>query len=166
MRKLAICLWFCALSALSIMSAANGMAGDKHINSAEDLIRKLYNTHEPEKGRQLSFDDEKILRQFFSKELVILFIKNEECMARTHEVCNLNSDPILDAQDFDDAPRNVRVVKLNTTGLTVQLKVLFTNLKHRHALIYEVRKTADGWRIYDIVYPSKHRLTELLSEPK
>lgn len=149
-----------------VLNVSCSVTGTSDAGKPESLIRSLYEEHQPQKGKEISFDDTKTLNRYFTENLTGLFLRNEECRERTHEDCYLSSDPILYAQDYDDSPRNLEVKEIMTTESLLQFKVTFTNMKHRVTLIYEVIKTKSGWRISDIIYPSKNRLTELLSQPE
>ena len=139
-------------------------AGIKSTDKPEDLIFKLYKEHQPQNGKAISFDDEKTLSGYFTQELTTLFLRNEECIKRTHEVCNLDMDPIYDAQDYDNSPLNLEVKKISSKNAPLRFQVTFTNLGRR-TLVYELKETKSGWRISDIIYPSGHSLREMLSQP-
>jgi len=147
------------------LGLASCESGNKTTDKPESLILKLYEVHQPQKGKEIAFDDDKTLGRYFTQELTALFLRNEECVKRTHEVCNLDMDPIFDAQDYDDSPLNLEVKEISSKQSILRFSVTLTNLGRR-TLIYEMSKTKSGWRISDIVYPSKNRLTELLSQPE
>lgn len=147
------------------LSFAGCESGNKTTDKPESLIFRLYEEHQPQKGKEIAFDDDKTLNRYFTPELAALFLRNEECVKRTREVCNLDMDPIFDAQDYDDSSLNLEVKEIGSKESILRFSVAFTNLGRR-TLVYEMSKTKSGWRIGDIVYPSKHRLTELLSQPE
>jgi len=146
-----------------VLNSGNLEAATKNSDSAESLIRDLYEKHQPQKGQEIAFDDAKTLRLYFTDDLIALFMRNEECIMRTRGVCNLNMDPLLAAQDYDDSPRKLDVKKIKSNKSLLQFNVTFTNMKQRNTLIYELIKTKSGWRISDIIYPSNNRLSKLLS---
>ena len=75
---------------------------DTKNTSPEDFIRSVYRFHQPW-GKQTDwFGDKRTLSKYFDKELTRLFMKDEECQKREKGVCNLDFDPIYDAQDFDE----------------------------------------------------------------
>lgn len=140
-------------------------ANNKSSNNPENIIFKLYKEHLPQNGKELSFDDEKTLNRYFVHDLTALFLRNAECVNRTHEVCNLNMDPVYDAQDYDSSPLNLKVKKINSQNSSLRFRVTFTNLGRR-TVVYELKKATSVWRINDIIYPSGHSLREMLSQPQ
>jgi hypothetical protein len=123
------------------------------------LIQSLYARHQPAKNKSLNWCNKKAISSFVDTRLTALFIKDCQCQKRTGEICNLDSDPFYDAQDFDDADPNPRVQEVapNTYEVTI---TNFGDLK----LIYKMTKTSAGWRISDIESPAnKWSLVKLLS---
>ncbi|PYJ53144.1 MAG: hypothetical protein DME82_14735, partial [Verrucomicrobia bacterium] len=97
--------------------------------------------------------------KYFDKELTALFLKDAECQKREQGVCNLDFDPIYDAQDFE------KTTNLQITAVAGQpdlFKVTFTNLGTR-TLVYKLTNTPSGWRISDIKYAEGPSLKETLS---
>jgi hypothetical protein len=152
---------------LAIFNIGSLDAADKITATPEDLIRKLYDEHQPQNNKEISFEDTNALSHYFTAEIVTLFLRDKECRERTNQYyCNLSSDPLLYAQDYDNSPRDLEIKKYETKRMLSSYSVTFTNMRHRTTLIYEVRKTKDGWRISDIIYPTKDRLSNILSQPQ
>ena len=123
------------------------------------LIKSLYARHQPGKDQNLDWCDKKAISKFADPQLTALFIKDCQCQKRTGEICNIDSDPFYDAQDFGTSDPNPRVRQIapNTYEVT------FTNMSD-HKLIYKMTKTSAGWRISDIDSPeNKWSLVKLLS---
>ena len=142
-----------------VFTSAACFAGDTKESSPEDFIRSLYRFHQPGKETPDWFDDKQTLLKYFDKELTALFIKDDECVKREQGVCNLDFDPIYDAQDFEKETTNLKIAAADQPDL---FKVTFTNLGTR-SLIYRLTNTANGWRISDIKYPEGPTLKEILS---
>jgi len=144
---------------LAFTSAAC-FGADTKKSSPEDFIRSLYRFHQPGKDTPNWFDDKRTLSKNFDKELTALFIKDDECAKREQGSCNLDFDPIYDAQDFDKKTTNLQVAAV--AGHSELFNVTFTNLGTR-TLVYRLTNTPSGWRISDIKYPEGPSLKEILS---
>jgi len=148
---------------VSLVFASIACFGDETKKSSpEDFIRSLYNFHQPGKETPDWFDNKETLSKYFDKELTDLFIKDDECAKREQGVCNLDFDPIYDAQDFDKETTDLKIAAVE--GQSDSFNVTFTNLGTR-TLVYKLTNTPDGWRISDIKYPEGPPLKEILSRP-
>ena len=87
-------------------------------------------------------------------------MKDDECVKREQGVCNLDFDPIYDAQDFEKEMTNLQIAAV--VGQPDLFNVTFTNLGTR-TLVYRLTNTPSGWRISDIKYPEGPSLKEILS---
>jgi hypothetical protein len=130
-------------------------------SSPEELIRSLYRFHQPWKEQANWFGDKRTLSKYFDKELTDLFLKDAECEKQQEGVCNLDFDPIYDAQDFDEKPINLQITAV--AGQPDSFKATFTNLGPR-TLVYRLTNTPSGWRISDIKYAEGLSLKKLLSQ--
>jgi hypothetical protein len=142
-----------------VFTSAVCFGADTKKSSPEDFIRSLYRFHQPWRNQSDWFGDKRTLSKYFDKELTALFIKDAECEKREQGVCNLDFDPIYDAQDFE------RTTNLQIAAVTDQadlFKVTFTNLGTR-TLVYRLTNTPSGWRISDIKYSDGPSLKEILS---
>jgi len=142
------------------MFNAGSYAINKAPNSPESLIHQLYQQHQPQINKEISFTDEKVLLRYFTPEMAKQFLKEADCREREQGICNIEFDPIFGAQDFDNSPRNLVIKKMDSKDI-VRYKVTFTNFV-RTTLIYEVRLTENGWRISDIVYADRPSLKAIL----
>jgi hypothetical protein len=127
-------------------------------NTPESFIKSLYAVHQPGKDKNLDWCDKKAISKFADARLTSLFLKDCECARRTGEICQLDSDPFYDAQDFDDGDPNPRVKRTATNSFEVTIHN-FDDYK----LIYKMKKTSDGWRISDIEGPTNKSLVKLLT---
>jgi hypothetical protein len=142
-----------------VFTSAACFGADTKKSSPEDFIRSLYRFHQPWADQSDWFGDKRTLSKYFDRELTALFIKDAECEKREQGVCNLDFDPIYDAQDFE------RTTNLQIAAVTDQadlFKVTFTNLGTR-TLVYRLTNTPSGWRISDIKYSDGPSLKEILS---
>jgi Protein of unknown function (DUF3828) len=128
-----------------------------------DFLRNLYKLYVPQYNKNIYwFNDEKKLSQYFDSNLTSLFLKEDKCKRRTHEICNLDSDPIIDAQDMDEKYPITYQVKNLDSKTSHRYKVTFTNIEQR-TLVYELVQTKRGWRISDIIYQKGYSLKKRLS---
>jgi|SRR5215469_10370804 len=144
-----------------VFTSAACFGGDEKKSSPEDFIRALYHFHQPGKDTPDWFADKQTLSKYFDKELTALFIKDDECVKREQGVCNLDFDPIYDAQDFDKETTNLQIAAVE--GQPDSFNVTFTNLGTR-TLVYKLTNTPGGWRISDIKYSEGPSLKEILSQ--
>jgi len=149
-----------ALFILLIFTSAACFGADTKKSSPEDFIRSLYRFHQPGRDTPDWFGDKQTLSKYFDKELTALFIKDDECAKREQGVCNLDFDPIYDAQDFEKETTNLQIAAV--AGQPDLFNVTFTNLGTR-TLVYRLTNTPSGWRISDIKYPEGPSLKEILS---
>ena len=143
-----------------VFTSAACFGADTKKSSPEDFIRFLYRFHQPGRETRDWFGDKRTLSKYFDKELTALFIKDDECAKREHGVCNLDFDPIYDAQDFEKETTNLQIAAV--VGQPDWFNVTFTNLGTR-TLVYKLTNTPSGWLISDIKYPEGHSLKEILS---
>jgi hypothetical protein len=142
-----------------VFTSAVCFGADTKKSSPEDFIRSLYRFHQPWRNQSDWFGDKRTLSKYFDNELTTLFIKDAECEKREQGVCNLDFDPIYDAQDFE------KTTNLQIAAVADQpdlFKVTFTNLGTR-TLVYRLTNTPSGWRISDIKYSDGPSLKEILS---
>jgi hypothetical protein len=127
----------------------------------EQFLRNLYlHDHKPMSKPMIDFGKRESLSKYFDAALTALFIKDAECQERTHEICNLDFDPIYDAQDVDDKTTGLKISTVKQDP--AQFAVTFTNIGTR-TLIYTVKKSKEGWRISDIRYSKGESLKAILS---
>jgi hypothetical protein len=143
-----------------VFISAACFGADTKKTSPEDFIRSVYRFHQPGKDTPDWFGNKRTLSKYFDKELTALFIKDAECVKREQGVCNLDFDPIYDAQDFEKETTNLQITAV--AGQPDLFNVTLTNLGTR-TLVYKLTNTPSGWRISDIKYPEGPSLKEILS---
>jgi hypothetical protein len=132
-------------------------------DSPENFIQCLYRDHLSQYDIKYWFDNKEKLSKYFDSTLTALFLRDEECKNKTGGICNLDFDPIIDAQDLDNKyPVSIEVKRLNYKSQT-RCKVIFTNITKR-TICYELRRTKLGWRVSDITYSNGQSLKKLLSQ--
>src|SRR5438874_13327305 len=70
----------------------------------EEVIRALYKANWPWEHKELNLRNRAVLSKYFSPELTKLFLKNAQLErdCPKGDLCGLEFDPIIGAQDFDD----------------------------------------------------------------
>ena len=159
--------------ALLIVGASFAVAAE---NAPEEVIRALYKAHQPWKHKELNLRSRAVLSKYFNPELTKLFLKNAQVErdCPKGDLCGLEFDPILDAQDFDDHLD----FKLHITEATPPQPGRFEARFKLHngekpeqeqVLIFQLVHLKTGWRIDDIVYTKentslKEVITAILKE--
>jgi hypothetical protein len=145
------------LALLEVVASSAIAAGD----GPEEVIRALYNAHRPWEHKSLNLHDRAVLSKYFSPELTKLFLKNAQLErdCPKGDLCGLDFDPILDAQDFDDHLNfNLRItdaIPPQTGRFEARFK-LFNEDKpeYERVLVFQLVQLKNGLRIDDIVYPN------------
>jgi hypothetical protein len=129
----------------------------------EEVIRALYKAHRPWEHKELNLRSRAVLTKYFSPELTKLFLKNAQVErdCPKGDLCGLEFDPILGAQDFDDHLD----FKLHITEATppqagrfeARFK-LFNEEKpeQEKVLVFQLVQVKNGWRIDDIIYTKEN----------
>jgi hypothetical protein len=145
------------LALLEVVASSAIAAGD----GPEEVIRALYNAHRPWEHKSLNLRDRAVLSKYFSPELTKLFLKNAQLErdCPKGDLCGLDFDPILDAEDFDDHLNfNLRITEAipPQTGRFEARFKLFNEDKpeYERVFVFQLVQLKNGWRIDDIVYPN------------
>jgi len=131
-------------------------------DAPEEVIRALYKAHRPWDHKELNLGNGAVLSKYFSPELTKLFLKNAQLErdCPKGDLCGLDFDPILGAQDFDEHPNfNLHITEASPpqTGRFEARFKLFNQGKpeQEQLLVFQLVQLKNGWRIDDIIYP-KH----------
>jgi hypothetical protein len=152
-------LRFAFAAFLIAISCASSYASE----SPEDFLRRLYKMH----FAQITYNsywlnDKNKISKYFDDEMTALFLKDIECRDRNQGMCNLDFDPILGAQDFDERGLKQLTIQKLPDKTRVRYKVTFINLGPT-TIIYDLKETPVGWRISDIIYKEGWPLKKILS---
>ena len=131
----------------------------------EGFIRHLYKEYLPDLQQdKFWLDNKKKLSQYFDRNLTELLLRDTEWSEKHREIGNLDFDPIIAAQDYDEKlPTTLKVHAMNSKS-PVRVKVVFSNISPT-TIIYELKMTGQGWRISDIIYTKRISLVKILSQP-
>ena len=130
-------------------------------------IYDLY--HRAEKTKSLaSKANTDLVEKRASKSLAALFKKERDCGRKTHEVCALDWDYVIDGQDW--ALSNVKVGAFESSGDKGTVKVGFTNLDATCANVFYFVRENGQWRVEDVETQSGSdaplRITKILKDYK
>ena len=160
------------LALLTVVASSAVTAGD----DPEEVIRALYKAHRPWEHKGLDLRNRAVLSKYFSPELTKLFLKNAQVErdCPKGDLCGLDFDPILGAQDYDEhlnfKLRITEAAPPQTGRFEARFK-LFNEGKpeQEQVLVFQLVQLKNGWRIDDIIYTKdnatlKAVLTALVDE--
>ena len=155
---------------LTITASSAVAAGD----GPEEVIRALYKVHRPWEHKELNLGNRAVLSKYFSPELTKLFLKNAQVErdCPKGDLCGLDFDPILGAQDFDDHLNFKLHITEATPPQTGRFEAhfkLFNEEKAEQVIVFQLVQLKNGWRIDDIIYtedkaPLKAVLTAIIDD--
>lgn len=145
-----------AVIGIAFFTAAPGAAAPSARSAEVAVVAALYKAFSWQAisdadrlfGKQLTQQEEAVLRRYFAPELASLLVEDRRCIDRSGEVCNLDFDPIFASQDL-----GVADLSIASTGrgiVTVQFTYPSNGEKSR--LEYHMLKLGKDWRIDDIRY--------------
>jgi hypothetical protein len=142
------------LALLTVVASSAVAAGDR----PEEVIRALYQAHRPWEHKELNLGNRAALSKYFSPELTKLFLKNAQLErdCPKGDLCGIDFDPILGAQDFDEHLNFKLRITEATPPQTGQFEArfkLFNEEKAEKVVVFQLVQLKIGWRIDDIIYP-------------
>lgn len=130
----------------------------------EDFVREFFTTYIDAIDDGSWSGNRDLMSTWFSADLTRQFLANDKaCQNVDSEACNLDFDPIIDAQDYDDDVASTLHTERLGTGTPVRVKVEFTNLGSRKTMTYTLIQVGNGWKISDVRSSSYGSLSSLLS---
>src|SRR4029077_13758173 len=140
---------------LTVVTSSAVAAGD----GPEEVIRALYKAHRPWEHKELNLGNRAVLSKYFSPELTKSFLKNAQVErdCPKGDLCGLDFDPILGAQDFDDhlnfMLHSAQARPPQAGRFEARFK-LFNEEKpeQEQVLVFQLVHLKNGWRIDDIIY--------------
>jgi hypothetical protein len=142
--------------ALLTVVASSAVAAE---DGPEEVIRALYKAYRPWEKKGLNLRNQAVLSKYFSPELTKLFLKNAQVErdCPKGDLCGLDFDPILGAQDFDDHLNfKLRITEATPpqSGRFEAHFKLFNEEKaeQEQVLVFQLVQLKNGWRIEDIIY--------------
>jgi hypothetical protein len=142
---------------LTLVASSAVAAGD----GPEEVIRALYGAHRPWEHKGLNLRNRAVLSKYFSPELTKLFLKNAQVErdCPKGDLCGLEFDPIIGAQDFDEHLNFKLRITEATPPQTGRFEARFKlfneeTAEQEQVLMFQLVQLKNGWRIDDIIYPT------------
>ena len=104
--------------------------------SALAFVSAIYNSYTTGSRDGVSIDSGRKLRRYFEPVLAEAMNKDQENAARHHEVGELDSDPFIDAQDFDIKHFDVAIT--DTAPGKVTATVTFDNFGKQETIVLDL----------------------------
>ena len=144
----AACSITACLTTSRFASAGPAAADDA---SALAFVSAIYNSYTTGSKDGVWIDSGRKLRRYFEPVLAKAMNKDLEKAAKHHEVDKLDSDPFIDAQDFDIKHFDVAIK--DTAPGKATATVTFDNFGKQETIVLDLIAIKSDWRIYDITWP-------------
>jgi hypothetical protein len=143
-------------SIAAAFAAAGVRAADP---SAVSFVKAIYAHYQGKDANGLALESDAAVRRYFAPGLAALIIKDRR---DAHgEVGKLDSDPFVDAQDWEITGLDIAVTETATDK--ARATVTFNSLGRAATVILDLVKLKGGWRIGEITWDGKATLTGLLT---
>jgi hypothetical protein len=133
--------------AACVALAAPAFAGDA---SATAFVTAIYKSYKGKDSKGVALNSERIIRRYFEPKLATLIAKDEMTAARHREVGLLDSDPFIDAQDWEIT--NFDIAVNDAAAGKTQATVKFVNFGETTTVVLDLIQLKGEWRIYDITW--------------
>jgi hypothetical protein len=166
---------FNALIAFAVLNAVLFAAGAHAENTPIDVVKNFYapyllsQEHKGEAPTQSALD---LMKPYASNQLKASIQKENDCLERTHELCSIDWDVIVDGQDWNITGLTITPVASDATHQTIRAD--FKNFDPVQITYYFIREEND-WKLDDVEgslieslhnnHVQKWKLTELLITP-
>ena len=122
--------------------------------SAESFVEAIYERYKGKDAKGVALGNDAEIRRYFEPKLAALIIKDRR-QARG-EVGKLDSDPFIDAQDWDiDA---IDIAVRNTGADKASATVSFKNAGQPQTVVLDLVRLKGDWRIAGITWDGKASL--------
>ena len=130
----------------------------------ESVVQDLYKnyTWNVRKANAIQNEPKEVLSKYFDKNLASLLFKNHECQVREQGICNIDTDILYAAQDFEIT--DFRICAMSADNM---VSVRFKNMGVPQVVKFKLSSTAAGWRVSNICYTwdtGNASLVEMLSK--
>ena len=119
--------------------------------SALAFVSAIYNSYTTGSREGVWIDSGHKLRRYFEPVLAEAMNRDQENAAKHHDADELDSDPFIDAQDFDIKRFDVAIK--DTAPGKVTATVTFDNFGKQETIVLDLIAIKNDWRIYDITWP-------------
>jgi hypothetical protein len=128
--------------------------------SAKAFVEAIYAAYPGKDAKGMPLDSDAAVRRYFAPALAALIIKDRK--DARGEVGMLDSDPFIDAQDWEIGAVNVTVQDIAADK--ARATVAFKNLGRPTTVVLDLVKLKQGWRISDIAWDRGQTLRGLLAK--
>ena len=143
-------------SIAAALAAASVRAADP---SAVSFVKAIYAHYQGKDANGLALESDAAVRRYFAPGLAALIIKDRR---DAHgEVGKLDSDPFVDAQDWEIDAVDVAVSEVAADK--ARATVAFNSLGRAQTVILDLVKLKGSWRIADITWDGNATLRGLLT---
>jgi hypothetical protein len=150
-RSVLIGAWIAAAFAAAGVRAADP--------SAVSFVKAIYAHYQGKDANGLALESDAAVRRYFAPGLAALIIKDRR---DAHgEVGKLDSDPFVDAQDWEIDAVDVAVSEVAADK--ARATVAFNSLGRAQTVILDLVKLKGSWRIADITWDGNATLRGLLT---
>ena len=127
-------------------------AGPTAVDDASALafVSAIYNSYTTGTKDGVWIDRGRKLRRYFEPVLAEAMNEDRENAAKHHDVDKLDSDPLIDAQDFDIKHFDVAIKDAAPGKATAT--VTFDNFGKQQTIVLDLIAIKSDWRIYDITW--------------
>jgi Protein of unknown function (DUF3828) len=140
-----------------VLAAVDARAAD---SSAKSFVEAIYAPYKGKNARGTPLDSDAAVRRYFEPQLAALIIKDRK--DARGEVPTLDSDPFIDAQDWEIDAFDIAVHE--TAADQARAHVTFKNFDKTTNVVLDLVKLKLGWRIADITWDRDASQRGLLSK--
>ena len=135
------------LGAACATIAAPATAADA---SARAFVTAIYDAYKGKNGNGVPLDTDRAVQRYFEPSLAALIIKDQKDAARRDEAPVLDTDPFVDASDWDiDA---VEIAVSDTAPGKASATISFNNRDKPTTVVLDLVKINNDWKISDITW--------------
>jgi hypothetical protein len=147
------------LCALNI-SYAKDTVNRKSIDNAKSTLLKLFKDEDIFHNKSIEWENESETGKYFDSNLARLFRLEEECKIKTKEICNLDMNPVYNAQDYDENGIEVEFKNISMRPMIFNVKIKNGDTQN---LKYYMVNEKGNWKISNIEYSDSLSLKKILS---
>jgi hypothetical protein len=151
-RHVLFAIWIGVAFATGAASAAG--------SSARSFVDSIFANYTGEKANGVPLDNDAAIRRYFEPKLAALIIADRRNAAG--EVGKLDSDPFIDAQDWQIDAVDVAVRDLTPDKAAATIS--FKSLGKQKSVVLDLVKLGAGWRIADITWDDKRTLRGIFAK--
>ena len=136
-----------ALAVACVVGVTPTVAADA---SATAFVTKIYDAYKGENSKGILIDTDAAIRRYFEPSLAALISKDQKAAARRHDVGTLESDPFIDAQDWEISAVDIAVRDVSPDKAVATVN--FRNIDQQTTIVLDLIKIKRDWRIANITW--------------